>query len=352
MLGFAVAAIACGQVTLPSPSSGIPSPIDVPALLVGARWDAGGSKVTVVDLATRKVQVIRTGLQAEPQVIGPSPVSIGVADYADRDLTAARLMIYDYPDLTQLGTRSLPLERRAVANGPGPATFLIAGDGTRAYVIGGSRDGYTQSVTRLNLSTGEPIGSSLELAACGPGFIGYLEQADAVAVICPDPRTVYLLPSDGNELAPSVMIAPDAPQSWVAGAAFGSDDVVICLSSQSGPWRSAFSVLRPDGTVSVPVVVSVGFQAAPNSCSRWADNRTAVGLWDGTSGEYHNVAILTEGLPNETLALDEPVIGPLTRLGDRLVGASGDGTKVLWFNPNGTAVDSLGGIEAAGGLFP
>jgi hypothetical protein len=351
MLGFALAAIACGQVTVPSGSPGIPSDVDVPALLVGARWDAGGSNVTVVDLATRKVHLIRVGLQAEPQVIGPSPVSIGVVDYADRDLTAARLLMYDYPNLTQLGTRPLPLARRAVANGPGPATFLIARDGKRAYVIGSSRDGYTQFVIRLNLSTGEPIGSSLELAGCGPGFIGYLARADVVAIVCP-PRTAFLLPSDSNELVPSVPIAPDAPQSWVAGVAFGSADVVICLSSQSGPWRSAFSVLRPDGTVSVPVVVSESLQAAPNSCSRWADNRTAVGLWDGISGEYDNVALLTQGLPNETLALDEPVIGPLTQVGDRLVGASGDGTKMLWFNPNGTVVDSLGGIEAAGGLFP
>jgi hypothetical protein len=321
-------------------------------LLVGARWDPGGTNVAVIDLKTHRRQVVRVGLQAEAQVIRTSPASIGIADYADPDLTAARLTIYEYPDLRQLGANNLPLERRAVANVPGPATFVVAPNGELAFVIGSSRDGYKQSVVGLSVRTGEPTGPSVELGSCGPAFVGLLERADTLAVVCPEPRTAYLLPIDAADQVVSVVIAPDHLQSWVAGVSFGSSDIVLCLSSQGGPWKSAVSVLRPDATVSAPVAISDELQAAPNSCSRWTEGRTAVGLWDGTAGEYDEVALLNQRGLNETLSLDEQVIGPLTLVGDQLVGASGDGNRVLWFNTNGTLVDSLGDVQAAGGLYP
>lgn len=345
-LVLAIGVASCQQ---PSPTpTGTTSPVGSVTLVVGVRWDPAGTDVSVVDAVLKKVQAIRAGIQAEARFLGDDEVA--VVDYADAEALTTRLRVFNNADGEPTQTFLLPVERRAVANVPGPATFVAIPDNRQLILLASSRDGYESSLVRLDLATGEVLGAPTRLDYCGSGFIGYLSGETSIAVVCPETRVAHLLDPHLSEKA-TVQIAPDATGAWVSGIATGESDIVVCLSSQTGPWRSAFSLVRPDGSAAAPVAISDSLQASPNACSRLDETRVAMGLWGSPQGAYDRLAIINSGQLERQLELSDEVIGPISFIDEKLFAAGGDGSRMLTLDVDGALIEALGGIHATGGLY-
>lgn len=346
----AVLVVACAPSFVPTDRPSPPSSTDFHVLVVGVEWDDRGGTVSVVDAETKTAKDVDVENRAEAVVVDSTPASIAVAEYWADDPTAVQLRVFDAATLEELDR--LPLPGRAPANIPGTPTFALSLDLDRAYVIVSDEDGYSQSLHVIGLAGEQEAIDPVPLGYCGPAFVGILAELDVVGVVCPEFRTAFLMPLDLAESDERIKIAPDNRDAYATGATFVDRHATVCLASSGGDWRGAIAVIEANGTVGPIVPISETLQAAPNACSAWADDRTAVGLWEGHGVDGYDDVTIVSASGTSFIELDERVVGPLTLVGGRMIAAAADGQQALWFDESGSVTDMLGGIHASGGLFP
>jgi len=349
LITFALVA-ACGlsphQTSDPSPSV----PANPFSFVVGLEREGYGSVISIVDSRDKSARDVRVGIWAEAAVVGSSRVSIAVTEDSISDPDVANLLILDAATLDEVGR--FPIPGRTAANIPGTPTFTLSPEMDRAYVIVSGEDGYSQSLHVIDLVGGQQAITPVPLGYCGPGYVGIVAELGVVGVVCPEPRTAFLMRPDLSEFNGPIRIASKDVDAWASGAAFGERQITVCLTRANSTWRSATVVVEADGTVGPTNSISDDLSAAPSACTMWPDGRISVGLWHGQGvGGYDTLAIVSAtGI--RVVELDAQVIGPVSRVGNMLIAASADGQRALWFDESGSVKDKLAGIHATGGLFP